>query len=160
VRRGVACDQVQDLARTVVDARAAGQRPCAHHDTLGLAAAQGAIRQTGSEPGVVGEDRPRADQHGVARGAKRVVIVARLPGGDPCAGAVATGPPSSWVNRRAGTLAAVLPANVSENVRATVTAGCANEVELVNQCAARCRRPRRSRRGSCRPRGAFRPRSR
>ena len=38
--------------------------------------------------------------------------------------------------RTAGTEAGAMPANVSENIRPMVTAGLANEVELVNQYAA------------------------
>ena len=34
---------------------------------------------------------------------------------------------------KAGTLAGAMPAKVSENARAMVTAGLANEVEAVNQ---------------------------
>jgi len=40
-----------------------------------------------------------------------------------------------WAKRKPGTSPCAIPANVFVNVRATVTAGLANEVEELNQYA-------------------------
>ena len=42
-------------------------------------------------------------------------------------------PPTSWAPTKPGTDAGAMPANVSEKIRPTVTAGLANDVEAVNQ---------------------------
>ena len=42
-------------------------------------------------------------------------------------------PPAIWASRNIGTDAGAIPARVSENTRAMVTAGLAKLVELVNQ---------------------------
>ena len=42
----------------------------------------------------------------------------------------------TWAPMKPGTEAGAMPAKVSENIRPTVTAGLAKEVELVNQYAA------------------------
>jgi hypothetical protein len=47
-----------------------------------------------------------------------------------------TAPPTIWAPMKTGAEAGAIPANVSENIRPIVTAGLANEVELVNQYAA------------------------
>ena len=52
---------------------------------------------------------------------------------DPIAEAAA---PTTCMRTNAGTEAGAMPAKVSENVRASVTAGLAKLVELVNQYAA------------------------
>ena len=41
--------------------------------------------------------------------------------------------PTSCAAMKRGTSSSLMPANVSENARASVTAGLANEVEAVNQ---------------------------
>ncbi len=43
------------------------------------------------------------------------------------------GAPRSWASTNGGALTGAMPAKVSENIRPTVTAGFANEVEEVNQ---------------------------
>ncbi len=48
----------------------------------------------------------------------------------------ASTPPTSCISTNIGTDAGAMPAKVSENIRATVTAGLAKLVELVNQYAA------------------------
>ena len=45
-------------------------------------------------------------------------------------------PPASWARTNAGIDAGAIPAKVSEKARPTMTAGFANDVELVNQYAA------------------------
>ena len=47
-----------------------------------------------------------------------------------------TAPPTSWAPTNRGAEPGAMPAKVSENIRPMVTAGLANEVELVNQYAA------------------------
>jgi len=44
-----------------------------------------------------------------------------------------TTPPKSWAATKGNTELGAIPANVSENIRPIVTAGLANDVELVNQ---------------------------
>jgi len=44
--------------------------------------------------------------------------------------------PASWATTKAGAEDGAIPAKVSERTRPTVTAGLANDVELVNQYAA------------------------
>jgi hypothetical protein len=45
----------------------------------------------------------------------------------------ATAPPATCVSRNIGTELGAIPAKLSDSVRATVTAGLAKLVELVNQ---------------------------
>jgi hypothetical protein len=47
-----------------------------------------------------------------------------------------TAAPTTWAATNSGTDVGLMPANVSENIRPTVTAGLANDDELVNQYAA------------------------
>jgi hypothetical protein len=50
--------------------------------------------------------------------------------------ATAVSIPTSWAAMKATTPAGAMPAKVSDNERATVTAGLANDVDAVNQYAA------------------------
>jgi hypothetical protein len=57
-------------------------------------------------------------------------------GGDNHANSeVAATAPVNWVTTNIGTSIGLMPANVSVNARASVTAGLANEVDAVNQYA-------------------------
>jgi hypothetical protein len=47
--------------------------------------------------------------------------------------AVASSIPTNWARIKAGAADGAIPAKVSDNARATVTAGLANEVDAVNQ---------------------------
>src|SRR5579871_3858463 len=49
------------------------------------------------------------------------------------ASGMASAAPTSWAAMKAATLCGAIPAKVSDNDRAIVTAGLANEVEAVNQ---------------------------
>ena len=46
---------------------------------------------------------------------------------------VASAAPASWARTKGGASSGRMPAKVSERVRASVTAGCANDVDEVNQ---------------------------
>ena len=73
----------------------------------------------------------------VRRGSKAGRAVAGDPPGHKRgASATATSMPASCATMNAVTLAGAIPANESDNARARLTAGLANDVEAVNQYAA------------------------
>ena len=59
-----------------------------------------------------------------------------MPGYSASTTAAPTASPTSWAATKAGTEEGAMPAKVSVKMRPIVTAGLANEVELVNQYAA------------------------